>query len=453
MYYDGLKNKVRRYIEKSTASSTLIPIEKSLAPCYLPLHSQLQAGEYSICYLPGGRGSCKSSFVSLEIVDGMMKDPTGQSNAIVIRRFGNTLRESVFSQISWAISMLGAENLWRGTTSPLCYTYLPTGTQILFRGTDDPQKLKSIRPRRGFFRYVWFEELCELPGENTVRSIRQSVVRGGDNFISFYSFNPPKSKANWANKFILQPDERAVLFRTDYTMIPPEWLGDEFLTEAARLKEINRQAYDNEYGGLATGEGGEVFDNIEAKKITNEEIANMDYFFNGLDFGFAVDPCAYVRLSYDRKKEVIYILDEIYKTKLSNQELADIIISRGYNYTGKRGTLGAIGGYMPYQERTTIVCDCAEPKSIADLQGAGLRAIPCRKYNGSVVYGVRWLQRRRIVIDPARTPNAYREFTEYSYTVSKDGEILSDLPDKGNHTIDAVRYALDGIINQRKYPA
>ena len=106
-------------------------------------------------------------------------------------------------------------------------------------------------------------------------------------------------------------------------------------------------------------------------------------------------------------------------------------------------------GLTVSKEVATIICDSAEPKSIYDLQNEGLRAIPCKKYAGSVIYGIKWLQNRKIVIDPARTPNAYREFTQYQYMQTKDGEFLSDVPDKDQHTIDATRYALDRIINRR----
>ena len=125
-------------------------ITEAIAPCYLPLHEDIQAGQHRFYNLPGGRGSCKSSFVSLEIVDGIQNDPTGQSNAIVFRRVAGTMRDSVFSQIAWAIDLLGVSHLWKPTVSPMAYEYLPTGAQILFRGLDDASKLKSIKPRHGF---------------------------------------------------------------------------------------------------------------------------------------------------------------------------------------------------------------------------------------------------------------------------------------------------------------
>ena len=121
--------------------------------------------------------------------------------------------------------------------------------------------------------------------------------------------------------------------------------------------------------------------------------------------------------------------------------------------TGRIQTSYFMGAAEAYKERQVIICDSAEPKSINDLRGEGLKCIACQKYPGSVIYGVKWLQNRRIVIDPARTPNAHREFIGYEYMTTKDGEFLADVPDANNHCIDAVRYALDRLINYRKISA
>lgn len=430
-----------------------LDVTQHIAPVYMPLHEDIQTQQHQYYNLPGGRGSGKSSFCALEIVNGIMQDQTGDSSAIVFRRTANTMRESVFSQIAWAIDVLDVGDLWRGSVSPMCWTYKPTGAQILFRGLDDSSKLKSIKPRRGFFRFIWLEEFSELPGENFTRSVMQSVQRGGSAFTVFRSFNPPINASNWANVFIARPDPRAITLHTSYLDIPAQWLGDDFILEAERLQEINEKAYQHEYLGLATGSGGEVFPNITVREITDDEIKELQYIYAGVDFGFSVDPAVFMRVAYDQKHDTVYLLDEIYKKHLSNNELAAQITAKGYEYTGQYENAGYFGGNEVYKERQTIVCDSAEPKSINDLRNAGLKCIACQKYPGSVIYGVKWLQNRRIVIDPARTPNAHREFIGYEYMTTKDGEFLADVPDKDNHTIDAVRYALDRLINYRKISA
>ena len=427
-----------------------LDVTKYIAPAYIPLHEDIAAQQHQYYNLPGGRGSGKSSFCALEIVNGIMQNQTGDSSAIVFRRTANTMRESVYSQIAWAIDALDVGELWRGSISPMCWTYKPTGAQILFRGLDDSTKLKSIKPRHGYFRYIWLEEFSELPGENFVRSVMQSVQRGGGAFTVFRSFNPPISSNNWANMFIHRPDNRAITLHTSYLDMPSEWLGEDFILEAERLKEINETAYRHEYLGEATGSGGEVFPNIEVREITDDEINELQYIYAGVDFGFSIDPAVFMRVAYDRKHDIIYLLDEIYKKHLSNNELAEMIKSKQYDFTGQY-TRGAF--YEVYKEKQMIICDSAEPKSINDLRAAGLKCMPCKKYPGSVIYGVKWLQNRHIVIDPRRTPSAYKEFTSYEYETTKDGEFLADVPDRDNHTIDAVRYALDQLINYHKISA
>lgn len=447
MYYNTLRKQVEAAAKlRAARNADRVNILDCIAECYRTLHSDVIQGQHSEYNLPGGRGSCKSSFVSLEIVDGMMKD--SMANAMVIRKTAATIRESVFEQIQWAIDTLGVSELWKSNVNPLSFTYLPTGQKILFRGLDDTNKLKSLKLRKGFFKYLWFEEFQELAGENTVRSVKQSVIRGaGGNVRTFNTFNPPLSINNWANKYVLQNDPRALTFRTDYTMIPPEWLGLEFIAEAERLRSTNERAYRHEYMGEAVGSGGEVFPNITEREITEEEIDQLQYFYYGLDWGFSVDPFAFVRCAYDRRTDTIFLLDEEYKTGCSNSRIAEII--QGKDYTSQSKVYRDIFGQRFEDHAFTITADSAEPKSIADLRDAGLKVIACKKYAGSVQYGIRWLQNRNIVIDSRRTPNAYREFSTYEYVTTKDGVFLADVPDRDNHTIDAVRYAFDSLINRK----
>lgn len=424
-----------------------LDIRDHIAECFLPVHEDVTRGDHAFINLPGGRGSGKSSYISLEIVNQIMKDRSGKSNALIIRKYANTLRGSVFNQIQWAIDTLGVSEHWRSTVMPLEFKY-KSGQVIRFSGLDDPTKLKSLKPVTGYFRILWIEEFSEITGLPELRNLQQSVLRGGDRFTVFRSFNPPISKNAWVNQYIEEKDDRALTVRTDYRMIPESWLGDLFLEEAERLREINPKAYEHEFLGLPVGNGSEVFPNLEIRTLTDEEIQKQTYIFQGLDFGFSSDPFAFVRVAYDRKTDTIRFLDEMYKRGCSNKDIADRIKERGYDRTGQIS-----GSYLSgeiYEERQTIVCDCAEPKSIVDLHDNGLRAIGCHKEPGCVQYRIKWLQHRKIVIDPDRTPESAREFQNYCYVIDrKTGEITSELPDRDNHTIDATAYALDRLIYRK----
>lgn len=426
MYYDDLRRRVmRQKIGRAAQSAAAGAILDAIAPAWMPVHQDILAGAHDTYWLPGGRGSGKSSFVSLELVRGMMEDP--EAAAIVLRRVAATLRDSVFAQIAWAIDTLGVSALWRSSVSPMAFTFMPTGQQILFRGLDDPQKLKSIKAKKGRFKFIWIEEISELSGPNSLRSVLQSLVRGGDAVKIFASYNPPLSRSAWVNKHVAALDETALVFRSTYLDMPPAWLGQKFIDDARHLQKINEPAYLHEYMGEAIGDGSEVFPNCEIREITDKEIDSLQYIFQGLDFGWAEDPLAFVRMAYDRRSDSLYFLQEIYGRHISNSDLAERIKDSKFN-------------------DTAIYCDSAEPKSIADLRFLNVNAKECYKKPGSVRYGVKWLQHRKIVIDPKRTPNAAREFSEYQYERDRDNNLLADLPDADNHCIDAARYGLQPLI-------
>jgi PBSX family phage terminase large subunit len=212
--------------EAARANIQSVNVCDHIAPVYLPLHADLTAEAHQYYNLPGGRGSAKSSFVSLEIVNGIMQDPTGCSNAIVFRRTANTMRESVFSQIAWAIDTLDVNQYWRGNVSPMSWTYLPTGAQILFRGLDDSSKLKSIKPKKGYFGYCWFEEATDFQGLDEIENIVQSVARSGlGKTAIFLSYNPPQSVQSWINAEVLRPQQNRFIHHSTYLSIRPDLLG------------------------------------------------------------------------------------------------------------------------------------------------------------------------------------------------------------------------------------
>lgn len=403
-----------------------VKISDIISPNYYAVHRAIKNHEYTHYMIDGGRGSLKSSFVSEEIWLLILRNPN--INGVVFRKTGTTLRNSVLEQILWAADKLNITHELKITVSPMEIIYKPTGQKILFRGLDDRLKLKSIKSKRGYFGVCWFEELDEFSGMEEIRSVIQSLGRGGEKFWFFYTFNPPKSRDNWVNVEKLIADSSRLYFHSTYLEAPPEWLGSTFIDEAERLKIINPNAYEHEYLGVATGTGGSVFENVISRSITDAEIKTFGYFYYGIDFGFAIDPFVWIKLSFDRKNKRLYILDEIYEIKLKNSTIADKVKSK------RMGSM-------------TIFADSAEPKSIAELQAMGLNVYPAVKGQDSIEHGIKWLQDlTEIVIDKNRTPETYKEFVLYEYEQTRDGKYISAYPDKNNHAIDAVRYALNNVI-------
>lgn len=375
----------------------------------------------------GGRGSGKSSTVSIIVPLLLVSNPG--MHALVLRKVANTIRDSVYAQYIWAIGELGMAAYWEAKVSPMELIYKPTGQKIMFRGADDPMKIKSIKVPFGYIAVTHFEEKDQFAGRAEIRTILQSTMRGGSVFWNFESYNPPISRDNWANKDSLEERADRLCHKSTYLQAPPEWLGEQFLAEAEHLKATDDRAYQHEYLGIPVGTGGNVFENLELREITDEEMSHFDHIYQGVDYGWFPDPFAFIRLHYDRARETIYLMDEIYQNKLTNEASGNIIIQRGY-------------------KDAYITCDSAEPKSVADYRAMGLPAKAAVKGPGSVDYGMKWLQRRKIVIDRKRTPNAYNEFVNYEYERNKDGDIISGYPDANNHLIDATRYALERISRQ-----
>lgn len=372
--------------------------------------------------LSGGRGSLKSSCVSLLVPLILLANKN--THALVLRKVANTIRDSVYAQYLWAIGELGMASYWEAKVQPMELIYRPTGQKIMFRGADDPMKIKSIKVPFGYIAVTHFEEKDQFAGRAEIRNILQSTMRGGSKFWNFESYNPPISRDNWANKDSLEERPDRLCHKSTYLEAPPEWLGSQFLSEAEHLKSTDERAYRHEYLGEAVGTGGNVFENLELRKITDKEISHFDRIYQGVDFGWFPDQLAFIRAHYDRNQETIYLLDELYVNKWPNENLADWI--KGKKYTD-----------------AYITCDSAEPKSVADLRAFGLPAQSAMKGPGSVDYGFKWLQKRKIVIDRHRTPNAYQEFVNYEYECDKDGEFISGYPDRNDHILSATRYAFE----------
>lgn len=399
----------------------MIELKDIIAPSFYGIHNDIKKQKHTYYWLKGGRGSTKSSFVSIEIILGMMKD--SNANCVALRKVGLNLKDSVYEQLEWAIKMLGVEQHWLSKLSPLELVYIPTGQRIIFRGADKPKKIKSTKFKSGYCKYIWYEEVDEFNGMEEIRTINQSLMRGGESFCVFYSYNPPKSQRNWVNTEVLLPQETRVVHHSTYLTVPKKWLGEQFFLDAEHLEKTKPDNYRHEYLGEVTGTGGAVFTNLVIRPIVDEEIERFDNISRGLDWGYASDPFHYTVNHYDSTRRRLYIFYEIQLKSLSNRKAAEMIKAENKN-------------------NGLITCDSAEPKSIAEISDYGLRVIGARKGPDSVEYGIKWLQDlEEIIIDPVRCPHTAQEFNEYELESDGNDGFKAKFPDKNNHSIDAVRYS------------
>lgn len=376
----------------------------------------------------GGRGSGKSSDIAHIITQLLMRYAV---NAVGIRYVDNTLEQSIYEQMKWAIEEQGVTHLFKFNKSPLRITYKPRGNYMIFRGAQNPERIKSLKDSKFPFTIGWIEELAEFKNEDEVTTITNSLLRGeladGLFYKFFYSYNPPKRKQSWVNKKYessFQPTNTAIHHST---YLDNPFISKEFINEAESAKARSERRYDWEYLGKAIGSGVVPFDNLQVApdSITDEMVENFDNIRNAVDFGYATDPLAFVRWHYDKKHNSIYAVDEFYGQKISNRKFAQWLKARVY-------------------DNDRIFADSAEPKSIAELRGElGIkRILGVKKGPDSVEYGERWLDDLdAIYIDPKRTPKIAWEFENIDYQTDRDGNPKPRLEDKDNHAIDATRYA------------
>lgn len=404
---------------------------------FVDLYRDIKERKHDEYWLEGGRGSLKSSFWSQIVPEELENNPNWC--AICIRKVANTLKDSVYSQLNWGMDKLSEtfpfinEN-WVKTKSPLEMKNKKTGQMIYFRGADDPGKIKSIKPpKEMYIALIIYEEFDQMTGMNEVRKIDQSVKRGGNEFITFRIYNTPKSKRHFVNVEKRTINPKRLVHKSTYLDVPVDWLGQPFFDDAELLKQNNPTAYANEYLGEETGDGGNVFENVELREITDEEIENFDYLYQGMDFGWFPDPLAWTKMCYQPNKLTLYIFDEFVVNKMSNSKVWDYLKD---NKGVKNDDL--------------ITADSAEPKSIGDFQSYGSLMRGAKKGPDSVEYSMKWLSGlAKIVIDPKRCPKSAEEFTTYEHPQDKDGNYITGYVDADNHCIDSVRYAMNPIWRRK----
>ena len=434
-------------------SSINVNLDNCIIPMYKPVLQDIFAHKHVHYVFAGGRGSTKSSFAGgIAVPLLIMQNP--KVHAVCFRKVANTIQNSIFAQVVWGIYQLGVEHLFKiPKTYSTPIVYWPTGQRIFFMGLDDPMKVKSIKPPFGYIGVTWFEELDQYAGQNELRTVTQSTMRGGEKFWDFRTFNPPISKNNWANEYAEEAEvfdrEQTLVIRNSYLDVPESWLGQQFIDEAESLKKINPRAYEHEYMGVATGTGGDVFENVEDLDMQQlvhrkdvygniTEILPMyktfDKIYNGIDWGFSIDPFRFVKCHFDRNHLDLYIFAEYNTLKTRNRVVFDIL------YKEKK--------LLTFDELVTA--DSAEEKSVADFKAYGAFIRAADKGPDSIRYGIKWLQGlNHIYIDKRECPFTYREFVNYEYEQDKDGNFISSYPDENNHSIDAVRYAMQTYANRR----
>lgn len=395
----------------------------------------------------GSRRSKKSKTTALWYIYKMMEHPL--ANTLVVRKTYRTLKDSCFTELKWAIRRLGVERWWSWKESPLEMTYLPTGQKIYFRGLDDPLKVTSITCEVGVLCWMWVEEAYEISSEDDFDTLAESLM--GDLPEGLFrqitlTFNPWNEKTWIKNRFFcdlvgydsegrpiykeretpISEDGEILAITTTYKC--NEWLSPQDVQEFERMKQRNPRRYQVAGLGLWGIADGLVYEGWREEAFTLEQVRGFTTVA-GLDFGYTNDPTAFFIGFLDTQGRRLYVWDEIYKTGMSNRRIYDEIVAEGYS-----------------KER--ITADSAEPKSIDELRGYGLRVTGAKKGKDSVRNGIQWIQGLEIIVHP-RCVNFETEISNYTWATDRFGKRTNEPVDDFNHLMDAMRYALEKHITRK----
>lgn len=422
--------------EKPQMRSYLMRIDnitKDFVELYRTMHNALD-GKTKLreIIVKGGRGSIKSNFIADFVRELIHADPN--AHAVFTRRYKTDLRGSVYNQFMKSVIRADELDEWAFTTSPMVATLKATGQKVMFVGADKPISLKSYNIPFGYVKMLVNEECDEMAGIEQMDNIEDTFLRSDTPALSVKIFNPPKSKNNFMNQYVEEKrnDPATYICHSYYYNVPVEWLGQRFFDRAEWFKQNKPQYYANNYLGEVVGTGGAIFENIEARTITDAEIDAMPFFHYGLDFGYE-HPQTFIKSYYDRDTDTLYCVDEVYSRKCKNSTFARKIAK---------------------YKSVEIIADSARPDNIAEMNDWGFDVIGAKKRWGNNKgrdYCWEWLQQcRKIVVDPERTPNLYKELTNLEFEQLKDGSFSSEYPRLGEDCVMALIYGLNREIMESR---
>ena len=412
----------------------ILDITTDFVEVYRAVHESFETGKYREIISKGGRGSIKSNFWAAVAEETIYNDP--QAHVVYTRRYKVDLRGSVYNQFMKTVIRHGNIDKWDFKTSPMMAIYKKTGQCVIFVGADKPISLKSYNLSFGYVKLLIHEECDEMAGLEQMDNIEDTFLRSDTAALDVKIFNPPKSVNNFMNDYVTKcQDEHkdtTYICHSYYYNVPIKWLGKRFFDRAAWFKDHKPKYYANNYLGEVTGTGGGIFDNVEVRTITDDEIAAMPYFAHGLDFGFE-HPQTFEQSYYDSDNDILYCTAEVYARKCKNSTFSQKI----------RKYLGV-----------EILCDSARPDAIKELQDWGFNAIGAKKRWGSGKgrdYCWEWMQQTtKIVVDPDRCPHLKHELTTLEHEQLPDGTFSDAYPTLEEDCVMALIYGNNRIIMESR---
>lgn len=422
-YLSQLSDRAEKKEDAPRYTIPITDITTDFVEVYRKVHAAFD-GEENIREIisKGGRGSIKSNFWAAVAEETIYNDP--QAHVVYTRRYKVDLRGSVYNQFMKTVIRHGRLDDWDFTTSPMMAVYKKTGQCVIFVGADKPISLKSYNLSFGYVKLLIHEECDEMAGVEQMDNIEDTFLRSDTPALDVKVFNPPKSKNNFMNEYTesCRNKEGTYICHSYYYNVPVKWLGQRFFDRAEWFKVHKPRYYKNNYLGEVTGTGGGIFENVEVRKISDEEIGNMPYFNYGLDFGYE-HPQAFEQSYYDDDTDTLYCVNEVFSKRCKNSTFAR-----------------KIKGFMNVE----ILADSARPDSIEEMQDWGFDVTGAKKRWGSGKgrdYCWEWLQMTtKIVVDPDRCPHLCKELATLEHEQLADGTFSSEYPKLGEDCVMALIY-------------
>lgn len=378
----------------------------------------------------GGSSSGKSFSLAQRTVLDIVK---GKRNYLIVRNVQSTIKRSVLNEVTKSINAFGLAMFFNVNKTDMIITCKLNNKQILFCGLDDVEKVKSITPVDGVITDIWVEEATECDYKDIKQLDKR--LRGRSSVIKrlTLSFNPIL-KDHWlyTQYFDIWEDDKQYVEKDNVSILKTTYKDNRFLTAddiAALENETDKYYYEVYTLGNWGTLGAVIFKNWRVEDFTELE-KTFDNFRHGVDWGFAEDPFAYIKPHYDKTRKRLYICDEIEAIELLNTESAPMVKEKA--------------------GRERVICDSAEPKSVAEYKSLGINAKGAKKGPGSIEYGIKFLKGLEIIVHP-RCKSFKAEINKYKYKEDKNGNVLPVPVDKDNHLIDALRYAMEDDMKQNNW--
>ena len=372
----------------------------------------------------GGASSGKSHGVIQKVVFKSLQAWKYPRKVLFLRKVGSSVYDSIFEDVKQCLEARGLLGACKVNNSAYRIE-LPNGAQFIFKGLDNPEKIKSIKG----ISDVVMEEASEFTLDDYTQLTLRLRDKKHPNKQIYLMFNPV-SKVNWVyNAFFVKKPKNTVIYQTTYK-------DNRFLDEVTK-ENIEELAERNEayYKIYALGEFATldklVFPKYKKQLLNKEELKHIPSDF-GLDYGFINDPSAFMHVKVDDENKRLYILEEYVKKGLTNDKIAEAIKALGYS-------------------KEIIRADSAEKKSNQELRNLDIpRVIDVIKGPGSVMQGIQYILQYEIIVDE-RCVKTIEELENYTWKKDKaTNEYINEPVDSYNHCLDAVRYAVQDRIFQKK---